>query len=122
MVSHGEGLHIPEILARGLGANNLSVRVLGTLVHMDTVAARLAIEHQSARLEVDTSALEARVYQQGQLLQFIGEMVVCEHAAPLLRARIVRDMDIQDLDLYDRSLKAKRDFERELARARSAAI
>lgn len=114
MASHGEVLHIQEILARGGAANKTSVRVLGTVQHIDLAAARLTIEHKSAVLDVDTSALGGHAYQQGQLLQFIGEMSVCEQAVPLLRARIVRSMEGLDLELYDRSLKAKREFEREM--------
>ena len=115
MVSHGEVLHIAEILARGDACNGASVRVLGTLEDHDVAAARLRISHAGSTLAVDSSALGGIAVRPGELLQFIGEISVEPPA--LLRARIIIRVDGLNVQLFDKALQAQRAFLRETARA-----
>ena len=110
-VRSGEILHIGEIVARGRAANATSVRVLGTLRSYDLAESAATIEHNGSSLRVDTSALEAHAFRSGELLQFIGEVSVPNSGDPILRARIVRHVASMNLELFDRALAMRRDFE-----------
>ena len=121
MASHGEVLHISELLARGAATSGASVRVLGTLVDVDRAAtgatcpahksghaARLTIAHAGASLAVDTSLLDEVAVRLDELIQFIGEVDV---GPPMnLRARVMLHIDDLDVDTFDRALRRNRDF------------
>ena len=113
MVSHGEVLHIGELLERGDAANGTSVRVLGTLEDHDIAGARLRISHAGHSLAVDSSALGGIAVRPGELLQFIGEVSV--EPPPLLRARVMLRVDGLNIALFDKALQAQRAFLRETA-------
>ena len=131
MASHGEVMHIGELLARGAAASGASVRVLGTLVDIDRSAtgatcpahraghsACLTIAHAGSSLAVDTSLLDEVAVRLGELLQFIGEIDMGPPAT--LRARVMLHVDDLDVETFDCALREQRDFLADSRRAAAA--
>lgn len=125
-VSHGQVLFVHEILARGVTANNLSVRVTGCLAHVDRAASSASVVDPRspavasvAALAVDTSQVMEQNFRDDELVRIIGEMCVTADrgGAPLLRARVLSNVDGLDLEVYERTVLAKRAFEAEVAAA-----
>ncbi|RUS22041.1 telomere-capping, CST complex subunit-domain-containing protein [Endogone sp. FLAS-F59071] len=116
IIPHGVVYFLSEITADSQHMIGRSVRVNGTLLEYDAHANRAVIEHEGARLLVDTSLLGVFPHRERSLFQWIGEISVSdEHtaAAPLiLRARVVRNIDGLDLRLYEQAVRLRRRFER----------
>ncbi|KAG0168867.1 hypothetical protein DFQ28_004486 [Apophysomyces sp. BC1034] len=85
-----------------------SVRVTGKLVSFDPAADRAVIEHKNARLAISTELIDAFPFEQGVMTQFIGELHRGQDHMPLLQARVVRNVDTLDMDLYEKVIVAIR--------------
>ena len=79
---------------------------------------RATIEHKSSTLEVDTVFLEDTSFKQNSLYQFIGKIPFphCSFAIGeierngfdfVLKARVVRNVDGMDVNLYEKALKLR---------------
>ena len=117
-VSHGTVLHIHELLARvrdaGGDGGETSVRVLGSLLRFDPSSCRATIVHDGSQLDVDTSTLGSQhPFREGDMLQFIGEVSLQPPA--LLRARVMRNVNGLNLDVFEHAVREKRRFEASLA-------
>ena len=51
----------------------------------------------------------------GEMLQIFGELLVEADGSRTLRARIARNVNGLNIELYERAVEAKRAFERELS-------
>ncbi|MQL80770.1 hypothetical protein Taro_013229 [Colocasia esculenta] len=69
----------------------------------------------SSSLSVDTEHLRNITFRVGCLYQFIGELVLLPNNDAILQARIGRNVDGMDLNLYHQSLQLLQQFEAELA-------
>ncbi|KAK7105705.1 CST complex subunit TEN1-like [Littorina saxatilis] len=92
-----------------------SISVLGRLDQHDTghCRARLVEPKSQASLTVDTTLVEPFDARIGSLFHFIGEMKpgdMDKESAMVLAARIVRSCDGLDLTMYEKALKAQRDY------------
>eukprot|EP01048_Picozoa_sp_COSAG05_P008252 COSAG05_NODE_621_length_8305_cov_3.479283_1_plen_139_part_00 len=82
------------------------------LVNYDVDRSMLTIEYKDSRMDIDISLVADLKPQGGSLYQFIGEVVSTQ---PLqLSARVGRNIDGMDTDLYDHALTARRTFEASL--------
>jgi len=122
-VAHGRVLFVHEILALGAAANNLSVCVTGCLAGVVRASRRASLmdprSAASGALEVDTSQVDHQNYHDDELVRLIGELCVvsADGAAPVLRARTLRNVDGLDLDLFTRAVIDKRAYETEIGTA-----
>lgn len=85
---------------------------------------RAILQEGPCQLTVDTTLLGGLEFQPGQLYQFVGELEQSEDGVssslrltslitfrdqtPLLRARVMRDIDGMDMDLYRRAVELMR--------------
>eukprot|EP00967_Tisochrysis_lutea_P094639 scaffold137660_cov22-Tisochrysis_lutea.AAC.1 len=119
-VSHGQIFSVKEIVARGASALNLSVRVTGRLCGVNRAECRASLADAQVggeSLLIDTSQVMEQHFRSGDLTQIIGELgsaITCNTSPLVLRARILRNVDGLDLELFNKTVQAKRDFEREL--------
>jgi hypothetical protein len=71
-----------------------------------------ALEHAGKRLPLDVTLLgEAVSLKTGSMYMVIGE--VQELTPPCLQARVVRNVDGMDVDLFSAALKLHRNFEQQ---------
>ena len=71
-----------------------------------------ALEHAGKRLPLDVTLLgEAVSLKTGSMYMVIGE--VQELTQPCLQARVVRNVDGMDVDLFSAALKLHRNFEQQ---------
>ncbi|KAL2623283.1 hypothetical protein R1flu_003488 [Riccia fluitans] len=89
---------------------NQSVRVCGMLESLRMETGIAIISHGGARLRVDRQYL-----REGSLFQFIGELIQ-DHSYTclqlMLQARVARNADALNMDLYEKTLQLRRQFER----------
>mmetsp|Transcript_36634 Transcript_36634/g.103412 ORF Transcript_36634/g.103412 Transcript_36634/m.103412 type:complete len:125 (-) Transcript_36634:614-988(-) len=121
MAQHGVLMHISEVLADlpGLAASGQSVRVLGTLDHVDATEARARISYHGSSLDVDTSMIPWLHLDLRSWYQFIGEVKSPEGGtgAHLLLVRVGRNVNGIDSQLYDEALELRRKFIESLEQA-----
>jgi len=88
------------------------VRVLGRIIEINAKNLRFVLEHQTYRLEVDTTLLgdAAQILQIGSIFQFIGDIQKKDDEL-FLRAHFIRQLDGLDLVLYEDALNLKRKFD-----------
>uniref|UniRef100_A0A7S1U855 Uncharacterized protein n=1 Tax=Phaeomonas parva TaxID=124430 RepID=A0A7S1U855_9STRA len=114
-VDFGHMLLLSE-LCEGYGAQSSSVRVTGTLAERNAPEDTCVIEHEGARVVVETAFLEgfAPGGAASPQLQFIGEIVAPAAAAaphpPRVRARVWRDVSGMDMNLYKEAIMVQRKF------------
>ena len=109
-VSHGEPCVTLGAAAQAVGR---SVRVTGRLASFNPQEARALIKHRGEELWIDTSFLTGSRLQEAELLQFIGEAFAGGPPGEpdtYVRARVVRNVDNLDLEMYERAVLATRQF------------
>nr|CAB3449995.1 unnamed protein product [Digitaria exilis] len=85
-----------------------SLRVIGTAV----------IQDSSVRLKIDTQKTSDVIFRTNSLYMFIGELLICADDEATLQARIGRNVDGLDLNLYQQSLLIRRQHEAKLQSSR----
>ncbi|XP_025801242.1 CST complex subunit TEN1 isoform X1 [Panicum hallii] len=105
-----------------------SLRVTGILQAYDVDSATAIIQDGSVSLKVDTQNLRDISFRTNSAYQFIGELLI--HAEneqgytnspqAILQARIGRNVDGLDLNLYQQSLLIRRQHEAKLRNSRRA--
>lgn len=89
-----------------------SLRVTGKLQEYDIETAIASIVEGNASLKIDTQHLKVNL-RIGSLYQFIGELLIGPSNEAILRARVGRNVDGMDLNLYHQSLQLLRNFQAE---------
>ncbi|WMV09893.1 hypothetical protein MTR67_003278, partial [Solanum verrucosum] len=90
--------------------HGISLRVTGKLQDYDVETAVAVIVDRNASLKVDTQHLNINL-RIGSIFQFIGELLLEPDNEAILKARVGRNMDGMDLNLYRQSLQLLRDFQ-----------
>lgn len=123
-VSSGTIIHLHEITAHA--RPGMSVRVLGVLEELDTYTGCAVLTHpqRDAALAINlTQALEGarRAFHIGDLLQIVGELNASSAADPgstgetlVLYARVALVVNGMNVELYERTVDARRAFEDEV--------
>ncbi|KAI3440477.1 uncharacterized protein J3R85_003552 [Psidium guajava] len=102
-----------------LFADGASLRVLGKLQEYSVETAVAVIVDGDASLKIDTQHLRDLSFRAGSIYQFIGELRIQPDNEAVLRARVGRNVDGLDLNLYHQSLQLVRQFQVERTRYRS---
>ncbi|KVH91695.1 CST complex subunit TEN1 [Cynara cardunculus var. scolymus] len=87
-----------------------SLRVTGKLQEYNVETAIAVIADGGATLAVDTQHLRLNL-RMGSIYQFIGELSIQPSNEGILKARVGRNVDGIDLNLYHQSLKLVRQFQ-----------
>ncbi|CAH1453378.1 CST complex subunit TEN1 isoform X2 [Lactuca sativa] len=87
-----------------------SLRVNGKLQEHNVESAIAIIADGGVTLAVDTQHLRLNL-RVGSLYQFIGELSIQPNNEGILKARVGRNVDGMDLNLYQQSLKLLRQFQ-----------
>ncbi|VAH11577.1 unnamed protein product [Triticum turgidum subsp. durum] len=88
-----------------------SIRVAGVLQSYDLDSAVAVIRDGSATLKIDTQHLRDIGFRSGSMFQFIGELLIRPNDDAILQARVGRNVDGLDLNLYQQSLIVRRQHE-----------
>ncbi|XP_037477139.1 CST complex subunit TEN1-like isoform X2 [Triticum dicoccoides] len=91
-----------------------SLRVTGMYV----CSAVVVIQDGSARLKIDTQNLRDISFRSNSTFQFIGELLIQPNNDAILQARVGRNVDGLDLNLYQQSLIIRRQHEAKLLSSR----
>uniref|UniRef100_A0A7N1A0E0 Uncharacterized protein n=1 Tax=Kalanchoe fedtschenkoi TaxID=63787 RepID=A0A7N1A0E0_KALFE len=88
-----------------------SLRVTGKLqeYHVETAIATIA--DGGSTLKIDTQHLRNLTFRKGSIYQFIGELLIQHDNEGILNARVGRNVDGIDLNLYQQSIKLLRRFQ-----------
>ncbi|XP_052206662.1 CST complex subunit TEN1 [Diospyros lotus] len=86
-----------------------SLRVTGKLQEYSVETAIAVIIDGNATLKIDTQHLNLNL-RNGSTYQFIGELLIQPDNEAILKARVGRNVDGMDLNLYHQSLKLLREF------------
>ncbi|XP_062208862.1 CST complex subunit TEN1-like [Phragmites australis] len=97
-----------------------SLRVTGNLQSHDVDSAVVVIQDGSVSLKVDTRHLRDISFQTNSAYQFIGELLIHPDNDAILQARIGRNFDGLDLNLYQRCLLIRQQYEAKLLSSRRA--
>ncbi|XP_021770808.1 CST complex subunit TEN1-like [Chenopodium quinoa] len=92
--------------------NGASIRVTGKLLDYTVETAVAVIVDGNATLKIDTKHLKIN-YRVGSIYQFIGELFFESENQPILKARVGRNVDGMDLNLYRQSLRLLKEFQAE---------
>ncbi|PIA61260.1 hypothetical protein AQUCO_00300650v1 [Aquilegia coerulea] len=92
-----------------------SLRVIGKLQDYSVETATAVIVDGSINLKVDTQHLRDLSFRIGSIYQFIGELHIKPDNEAILQARVGRNVDGMDLNLYYQSLQLLRQFQDEQA-------
>uniref|UniRef100_A0A5B7AEV1 CST complex subunit TEN1 n=1 Tax=Davidia involucrata TaxID=16924 RepID=A0A5B7AEV1_DAVIN len=87
-----------------------SLRVTGRLQDYSVEIAVAVIVDRSATLKIDTQHLSLNL-RVGSIYQFIGELQIQPNNEVILKARVGRNVDGIDLNLYRQSLQLLREFQ-----------
>ncbi|XP_044476694.1 CST complex subunit TEN1 [Mangifera indica] len=90
-----------------------SLRVTGKLQEYSVETAIAIIADGSAVLKIDSQHLRDLSFRVGSIYQFIGELHIQPDNEAILRARVGRNVDGLDLNLYNQSLQLLRQFQAE---------
>ncbi|ESR46721.1 CST complex subunit TEN1 [Citrus sinensis] len=88
-----------------------SLRVTGKLQDYAVETAMAIIADGNAILKIDTQHLRDLSFQVGSIYQFIGELHIQADCEAILQARVGRNVDGLDLNLYHQSLQLLRQFQ-----------
>ncbi|KAG0476892.1 hypothetical protein HPP92_013733 [Vanilla planifolia] len=88
-----------------------SLRVTGRLEIHSSESAIAVIVDGGVTLRVDTQHLRDINFRISSIYQFIGELKIQEGNQAILEARIGRNVDGMDLNLYHQSIQLRRKFE-----------
>ncbi|TVU09776.1 hypothetical protein EJB05_43271 [Eragrostis curvula] len=97
-----------------------SLRVTGNLQSYDVDSATAIIQDGSLSLKVDTQHLRDISFRTNSMYQFIGELLIRADNDAILQARIGRNVDGLDLNLYQQSLLIGRQHQAKLRSSRRA--
>ncbi|KAM3300706.1 hypothetical protein ACQJBY_041626 [Aegilops geniculata] len=97
-----------------------SIRVTGVLQSYDLDSAVAVIRDGSATMKIDTQHLRDISFHSGSMFQFIGELLIRPNDDAILQARVGRNVDGLDLNLYQQSLIIRRQHEARLLSSRRA--
>ncbi|KAG8100684.1 hypothetical protein GUJ93_ZPchr0013g36214 [Zizania palustris] len=95
-----------------------SLRVTGILQSYDLSSAVAVIQDGSASFKVDTQHLRDISFRTNSTYQFIGELLIKPDNDAILQARVGRNVDGLDLNLYQQSLVIRRQYEAKLRSSR----
>uniref|UniRef100_A0A5B7AFQ5 CST complex subunit TEN1 n=1 Tax=Davidia involucrata TaxID=16924 RepID=A0A5B7AFQ5_DAVIN len=87
-----------------------SLRVTGKLQDYSVETAIAVIVDGSANLKIDTQHLSINL-RVGSIYRFIGELLIQPNNEAMLKARVGRNVDGIDLNLYHQSLQLLREFQ-----------
>ncbi|GLT68683.1 hypothetical protein SLA2020_408920 [Shorea laevis] len=90
-----------------------SLRVTGKLQEYTVETAIAVIADGGATLRIDTQHLRDLSFRVGSIYQFIGELHIQPDNEAILQARVGRNVDGIDLNLYHQSLQLLRQFQAE---------
>ncbi|KAF6992449.1 hypothetical protein CFC21_009437 [Triticum aestivum] len=93
---------------------NLLGLLFSSLQSYDVDSAVAVIQDGSARLRIDTQHLRDISFRSGSAFQFIGELLIRPNDDVILQARVGRNVDGLDLNLYQQSLIIRRQHEAKL--------
>ncbi|KAK3272256.1 hypothetical protein CYMTET_19434 [Cymbomonas tetramitiformis] len=131
IIGHSEIVQIHELFERSQFFEGKSVRVTGRLKKLDALTGEATISQHSLELAIDTSYLRGVSLLQGSMFQIIGDfrLIVNELRAkeggdlsgvrsddlnsprrPLIQARIARNVDGIDMQLYEQALGLRRTY------------
>ncbi|KAH6831882.1 telomere-capping [Perilla frutescens var. hirtella] len=96
-----------------------SFRVTGKLQEYDLETAVAVIVDGDASLKVDTQYLKLNL-RPGSLYQFIGELHIEPNNEAILKARVGRNVDGLDTNLYHQTLQLLRQFQAEKVNIRTS--
>ncbi|KAG6431443.1 hypothetical protein SASPL_109522 [Salvia splendens] len=96
-----------------------SFRVIGKLQEYDLGTAVAIIVDGDASLKVDTQYLTLNL-RPGSLYQFIGELQIEPNNEGILKARVGRNVDGLDINLYHQTMQLVRHFQAEQADIRTS--
>ncbi|KAB2621517.1 hypothetical protein D8674_023699 [Pyrus ussuriensis x Pyrus communis] len=88
-----------------------SLRVTGKLHDYSVETAIATIADGSERLKINTQHLRELSFRVGSIYQFIGELLIQPDNEAVLQARVGRNVDGIDLNLYHQSLQLLRKFQ-----------
>ncbi|KAL6880580.1 hypothetical protein ACP4OV_012145 [Aristida adscensionis] len=95
-----------------------SLRVTGSLQSYDVDSAIAIIQDGSVSLRINTQHLRDINFRPNSTYQFIGELLILPDNDAVLQARIGRNVDGIDLNLYQQSLIIRRQYEAKLQSSR----
>ncbi|KAG0478538.1 hypothetical protein HPP92_013257 [Vanilla planifolia] len=96
-----------------------SLRVTGRLESYSSESAIAVIVDGGVTLRVDTQHLRDINFRISSIYQFIGELKIQEGNQAILEARIGRNVDGMDLNLYHQSIQLRRKFEADLTKSKT---
>ncbi|XP_020395984.1 CST complex subunit TEN1 isoform X1 [Zea mays] len=97
-----------------------SAAKLKSLQSFDVESATATIQDGSVSLKVDTQHLRDVSFRTNSVYQFIGELQIREVDDAILLARIGRNVDGLDMNLYQQALLIRRQHEAKLLSSRRA--
>nr|GLL42251.1 CST complex subunit TEN1 [Ipomoea trifida] len=95
-----------------------SLRVTGKLQEYNVETDSAVISNGNASLRIDTERLNISI-RPGSIYQFIGELHIGPSDEAILKARVGRNVDGMDLNLYHQSLQLLRNFVDEQTNSRT---
>ncbi|KAL7144415.1 hypothetical protein ABFS83_07G010500 [Erythranthe nasuta] len=96
-----------------------SFRVTGKLQEYNFEAALAVIVDGNVSLKIDTQHLNINL-RSGSMYQFIGELHIEPNNEAIIKARVGRNVDGLDINLYHQSLQLLRKFEAEQINSRTS--
>ncbi|KAF5463362.1 hypothetical protein F2P56_019280 [Juglans regia] len=88
-----------------------SLRVTGKLQEYSVETAVAIVIDGNANLKINTQHLRDLSFRVGSFYQFIGELLIQPDNEAILQARVGRNVDGIDLNLYHQSLQLLRQFQ-----------
>ncbi|KAI4349928.1 hypothetical protein L6164_010469 [Bauhinia variegata] len=88
-----------------------SLRIIGKLREYSAEAAIATVADGNAVLKVNVEHLRDLTFQVGSVYQFIGELLIQPNNQGILQARVGRNVDGIDLNLYYQSFLLLRQFQ-----------
>ncbi|KAJ3693922.1 hypothetical protein LUZ60_009402 [Juncus effusus] len=82
-----------------------SIRVIGKLESYEIETGIVVISDGGIKLKIDMQHLRDFNFRTGSLYQFIGELKFGTEHDAMLEARVARNVDGRDLNLYEQSLQ-----------------
>ncbi|XP_072960945.1 CST complex subunit TEN1 [Typha angustifolia] len=117
-IKPGIPVSLKELSSSPMFKQGASLRVAGKLQSYSVDTAIAVITDGGASLMIDTHHLRDKGFRLGSIYQFIGELLIQPDNHATLQARVGRNVDGMDLNLYKQSLQLRRQFESELLSSR----
>uniref|UniRef100_A0A061SGW8 Uncharacterized protein n=1 Tax=Tetraselmis sp. GSL018 TaxID=582737 RepID=A0A061SGW8_9CHLO len=103
-------VHLEEVLDSPGTYSGKSVRVLGLLKDVDVHAFEATLENHGEVLRIGTEMLLGTFLERGSWYQIIGEVDCSSVEGPVLVARVARNVNGIDPQLFDEALQLRRRF------------